>query len=130
MGWEGQVKNGHVSAKADCAGRTFPKGRNRLLGSPGGGTKWFASPEIQQIASDPYEGGTNRRVRYSKQTSGFTIGDALNDFVEWKRVETHRNRGIWFEGGRTIAGRVYFVLFTQSAPCPFDSARPARKNCH
>lgn len=49
-------------------------------------TEWFASPEIQAIASDPYEGGANRRLRYSKQTTGFTIGDALHDFVEWKRV--------------------------------------------
>ena len=48
--------------------------------------KWFASPEIQLIASNPYPAGTNKLLKYTKTISGFTIGDALYDFVEWKRV--------------------------------------------
>ena len=47
---------------------------------------WFAKPDIVAQASVPYARGTNRDLIYSKEVPGFTIGDALRDFVEWKRV--------------------------------------------
>lgn len=48
--------------------------------------EWFAEPCVQAISSAPYEVGGNKGLRYAKLAVGFTIGDAMRDFVEWKRV--------------------------------------------
>ena len=48
--------------------------------------EWFAKPEIQAIAAKPYELGTNSQLKYQKKVTGFTVGDAMRDYVEWKRV--------------------------------------------
>ena len=48
--------------------------------------QWFAKPEITVQASAPYPRGINRELIYEKEVTGFTIGDALRDFIEWKRV--------------------------------------------
>jgi hypothetical protein len=47
---------------------------------------WFALPEIEEIAARPYPVGVNRQLKYEKKVEGFTIGDAMRDYVEWKRV--------------------------------------------
>ncbi len=47
---------------------------------------WFNEPETLAIASQPYSVGVNRRLQYSKTESRFTVGDAMQSFVEWKRV--------------------------------------------
>lgn len=47
---------------------------------------WFASPEISKISSTAYAKGVNRQLKYEKSKKGFTIGDALKDYVEWKRI--------------------------------------------
>ena len=47
---------------------------------------WFAKPEIEALASVPFPRGPNRKLIYDKEVAGFTIGDALRDFIEWKRV--------------------------------------------
>jgi integrase/recombinase XerD len=52
---------------------------------------WFATPEIGRIASEPYEVGTNTELRYEKNTDGFTVGDAMHDYVKWKRVAAARS---------------------------------------
>lgn len=48
--------------------------------------KWFATSEVQAVASEPYEVGINTKLRYEKNVDGFTVGDAMHDYVEWKRV--------------------------------------------
>lgn len=48
--------------------------------------EWFAEPCVQAISSAPYAVGGNKSLRYTKLAAGFTIGDAMRDFVEWKRV--------------------------------------------
>ncbi len=52
---------------------------------------WFDIPEVQQIASEPYNVGINVVLRYEKHTKGFTVGDAMRDYVEWKRVAAARS---------------------------------------
>ncbi len=52
---------------------------------------WFATPEIRRVASEPYEVGTNIALRYRKSVDGFTVGDALHDYVEWKRVAASKS---------------------------------------
>ncbi len=52
---------------------------------------WFSQPEIVAAAAVPYEKGANRHLRYTKTAENFTIGDALKDYVEWKRVAASVN---------------------------------------
>lgn len=47
---------------------------------------WFASPEILAIASRPYQVGSTQALRYASRECDFTVGDALIDYVEWKRL--------------------------------------------
>ncbi len=51
---------------------------------------WFASPEIAARATESYPVGVNQKLRYEKQVEAFTIGDALCDYVEWKRISAAR----------------------------------------
>jgi integrase len=46
----------------------------------------FAEPEIAALASKAYSVGTNQILRYSPSEHGLTIGDAMIDYVEWKRI--------------------------------------------
>lgn len=48
--------------------------------------KWFASQNITTIASDPYPVGGNQKLKYANKGPVFTVGDALRDYVEWKRL--------------------------------------------
>ena len=48
--------------------------------------EWFALPETSFIASAPYPVGPRRTVRYEKKVEGFTVGDAMCDYVDWKRI--------------------------------------------
>ena len=48
--------------------------------------EWFKDPEVADVASTPYPVGINQKLRYEKQVAAFTVGDALQDYVEWKRV--------------------------------------------
>ena len=60
---------------------------------------WFASPEIQALASTPYPVGATRHLKYLKTVSGFTVGDAMRDYVEWKRIAASRTH---FETGLSL----------------------------
>lgn len=48
--------------------------------------KWFALPKTLEVASTPYPVGSTRHLKYVKKGTGFTVGDALSDYVEWKRL--------------------------------------------
>lgn len=48
--------------------------------------EWFARPEVAAVATASYPVGVNQNLRYTKKLSDFTIGDAMTDYVEWKRV--------------------------------------------
>lgn len=52
---------------------------------------WFETPAVQQVASEPFSVGVNVLLRYSKRAVGFTVGDAMRDYVEWKRVAAARS---------------------------------------
>jgi integrase len=43
------------------------------------------------IAANPYSVGVNVVLRYNKRVDGFTVGDAMRDYVEWKRVAAARS---------------------------------------
>jgi integrase len=48
--------------------------------------EWFATPEIVNTAAEPYPVGGTRNLKYTKDVPGFTVGDAMVDYVEWKRI--------------------------------------------
>ncbi len=48
--------------------------------------EWFSDPAISKVASPSYPVGINCELKYEKTVSGFTIGDAMKDYVEWKRI--------------------------------------------
>ncbi|WP_157770006.1 tyrosine-type recombinase/integrase [Ruegeria profundi] len=52
---------------------------------------WFESPAVQNIASPSYPVGATRNLRYENNSFGFTVGDALRDYVEWKRIAATRS---------------------------------------
>ncbi|SFR32832.1 Phage integrase family protein [Litoreibacter janthinus] len=87
----------HWMARVRCRSGKYKQTRLGLVGlfDQGGLTyedaltaanQWFRLPEIQAEASEPYAVGGTTRLNYVKSKEGFTIGDALQDFVEWKRV--------------------------------------------
>src|SRR5262245_50193715 len=47
---------------------------------------WFATPEIAKIAADAKPLGSRRDLFFSPIGDVFTVGHALRDYVEWKRL--------------------------------------------
>ncbi len=52
--------------------------------------EWFKEPETMVMASQPYPIGVNSTLLYSKTVVRFTVGDAMQAFVEWKRIAAAR----------------------------------------
>ena len=52
---------------------------------------WFASSGIAQVAAKSYPVGVTRTLHYDKKADGFTVGDAMKDYVEWKRIAATRS---------------------------------------
>jgi integrase/recombinase XerD len=48
--------------------------------------RWFAKPEIASISARSYPVGPRQSLDYTPKGVGFTVGDALLDYVEWKRI--------------------------------------------
>jgi integrase/recombinase XerD len=51
---------------------------------------WFATPEVARFAADPKPLGSRRDLFYSPIGDVFTVGHALRDYVEWKRLVAAR----------------------------------------
>lgn len=51
---------------------------------------WFASDAVKAESASPYPKGVNTTLKYSKQVDGFTVGDSMRDYVEWKRISGAR----------------------------------------
>lgn len=47
---------------------------------------WFKQEEVHSIASKPYPVGVTQHLKYKKRGLGYSVGDAMSDYVEWKRV--------------------------------------------
>lgn len=52
---------------------------------------WFSSESVQDIASSAIPVGATQHLKYKKTVDGFTVGDALHDYVEWKRIAAARS---------------------------------------
>lgn len=48
--------------------------------------EWFASPEISEIASASYRIGAKTELDYQWDTEHYTVGNALTEFIDWKRI--------------------------------------------
>ena len=48
--------------------------------------QWFESDEVATMASTPFPIGVTQELRYTKSRPEFTVGDALKDYIEWKRI--------------------------------------------
>lgn len=51
---------------------------------------WYNRPEIVRVSSPSFPVGVNQELRYQKKVPGFTVGDAMLDYVEWKRISAAR----------------------------------------
>ena len=51
---------------------------------------WFNQPGVLAVASKPYAVGVNAKLKYTKTNDRFTVGDAMQGFVEWKRIAAAR----------------------------------------
>ena len=49
-------------------------------------TQWFEMPETAAVASRSYPKGNNQELRYISPGGVYTIGDAMADYVAWKRI--------------------------------------------
>lgn len=47
---------------------------------------WFAQPDVCSTSAKGYDVGVNTRLKYQKSVDCFTIGDALSNFIAWKRI--------------------------------------------
>lgn len=47
---------------------------------------WFSQPENASDASDPYPKGSKSGLDYCPWGDVFTVGHAMRDFIEWKRI--------------------------------------------
>ena len=79
---------------------------------------WFALPDIAAIASDPYNVGTTQALRYERSDGTFTVGDALIDYVEWKRLAATRKT---FEA---LLSLINFHIIPRLGRVPIDSLTP------
>lgn len=52
---------------------------------------WFETEEIKAVASASYPVGVTQELRYTNSVNAFTVGDALLDYVEWKRIAATRS---------------------------------------
>lgn len=52
--------------------------------------EWFAAPEICAVSSVSYPVGVTQTLKYRTKIEGFTIGDAMRDYVAWKRISAAR----------------------------------------
>lgn len=48
--------------------------------------EWFKETETRTVSARSYPVGVTQNVRYVSGGIGFTVGDALLDYVEWKRL--------------------------------------------
>jgi integrase len=48
--------------------------------------KWFRQPEVSNIAADAYPVGVRQDLTVSPIGDVFTVGHALHDYIEWKRI--------------------------------------------
>ena len=47
---------------------------------------WFGTPSVSALAADPYPKGSKQALNYCPWGSDFTLGHALEDYVQWKRI--------------------------------------------
>ena len=53
---------------------------------------WFERPSIAKLAAHAFEVGVNMELRFQSSGLGFTVGDAMIDYVAWKRIaSTEKN---------------------------------------
>lgn len=52
---------------------------------------WFALPSNATIAADPYALGSKTELDYCPWGDTFTIGHAMRDYIEWKRIAATKN---------------------------------------
>jgi integrase/recombinase XerD len=76
--------------------------------------RWFCQPDIQALASEPYQFGSRRELTICPMGSVYTVGHALWDYVEWKRIAATRSH---FE---TTVNRINYHLVPRLAFVPIE----------
>lgn len=75
---------------------------------------WFQKPDIVALASEPYQFGSRRDLTICPIGSIYTVGHALKDYVEWKRIAATRSH---FE---TTVNRINYHLVPRVAFIPVE----------
>ena len=52
---------------------------------------WFSQPEIAKQAADPFPIGSKQDLNYCPWGNIFTVGHAMRDYLEWKRVSATKS---------------------------------------
>lgn len=79
---------------------------------------WFSSPEISSLASSSYPLGVCRELSFCPYGEVFTVGHALYDYVEWKRLAGSQN---YLE---SLVNRINYHLFPRLGWLPAEELTP------
>ncbi|WP_243613415.1 tyrosine-type recombinase/integrase [Shimia aestuarii] len=79
---------------------------------------WFSSPEVSRLASNPYPLGVRRELTFCPYGGVFTIGHALYDYVEWKRMAATQNYFV------SLVNRINFHLYPRLGWLPAEELTP------
>lgn len=76
--------------------------------------QWFDKPDIKALASEPYQFGSRRDLIYCPVGSVYTVGHALKDYAEWKRIAASRTHH------ETIVNHINYYLVPRVAFIPLE----------
>ena len=86
-----RTKSGSYKRQTLATVKGFHRGGIGFEDALAAAQEWFAREDIKRIASRAYQLGANQDLRYLKRVSGFTVGDAMRDYVEWKRIAASKS---------------------------------------
>lgn len=75
---------------------------------------WFGRPDIRVLASESYQFGSRRELTLCPIGPVYTVGHALRDYVEWKRIAATRSH---FE---VLVNRINYYLIPRVAFIPLE----------
>jgi integrase len=75
---------------------------------------WFEKPDIKALASEPYQFGSKRDLNFCPIGAVYTVGHALRDYTDWKRIAATRTH---YE---VIVNRINYYLVPRAAFIPLE----------
>jgi integrase/recombinase XerD len=75
---------------------------------------WFKQPETAKKAADPFPIGSKQDLNYCPWGNVFTVGHAMRDYVEWKRISATKSH---FD---SLVSRINYHILPRLGHLPLD----------